>query len=67
MLKSVYFEKLLKYITVDSDFNDVINYTIALDADGMPVRPSSENAEYCYILESLDELLDEAYTTYKSI
>lgn len=54
-------------ISIDTDFDKKINYTIFTDENGMPVDKDSEYVENCWIADAVDDAMNDAYIGYTQI
>lgn len=57
-----FIEKCLKNISVGQDFGkDIFNYSISLDEIGNPVETGSDEAEICFISNTVDGAIRDAW------
>ena len=57
-----FIEECLKNISVDQEFGeDIFNYSISLDGTGNPVETGSDEAEICFISDTVDGAIHDAW------
>jgi len=61
MDKKKFYEKCLKKISIDQDMNGIFNYSISIEENGEPVETGSDEAEMCFIEDTIDDAISNAW------
>lgn len=64
MDKKKFYEKCLKKISKGQDMNGTFNYSISIDENGNPVETGSDEAEICFIEDTKEDAINNAWIYY---